>query len=237
MYDPIELQIDVTDAASLGTKAQVAVTVFLPDEEERSEPQVVCFAFPGGGYCRRYYSFDMPDGSGGGQAGWHVARGWIFVTCDHLGFGDSTIPAGNILNYGNVAAGNRAAVDEVMRRLEAGTMRDGFAPVLAATKIGIGQSMGGCFTIVLQAHHGIFDGIASLGYSGIHTVVPSRPGTPQAVMPWIPRQRPRPSRNPQPSRTRGGDRSHPVRARLDHRRRSRARAPARLGLPLRRRSG
>jgi pimeloyl-ACP methyl ester carboxylesterase len=57
--------------------------------------------------------------------------------------------------------------------------------VRGATKIGIGQSMGGCFTIVLQGQHGTFDGIASLGYSGIHTHVPSRPGETPSLMPWM----------------------------------------------------
>jgi pimeloyl-ACP methyl ester carboxylesterase len=148
---------------------------------------VVCFAFPGGGYCRRYYSFDMPDSTGGGQAGWHTERGWIFVACDHLGFGDSTIPDGNALDYDNVALGNRATVEAVMKDLEAGAVHDDFAPVSDATMLGIGQSMGGCFTVVLQGQHRTFDGIAAFGYSAIHTVVPTRPGAPTSVWPWIPR--------------------------------------------------
>ena len=187
MHDPIELRIDVTDAAGLGIEAYTAATVYLPDAGQLSKPAVVCFAFPGGGYCRRYFSFDMPGSSGGGEAGWHVARGWIFVECDHLGFGDATIPEGNALNYDNTAAGNRATVDETMRRLELGTVLDGYPPVGDATKLGIGQSMGGCYTIVLQGQFGTFDGVASLGYSAIHTVVPSRPGTTPGVWPWIAR--------------------------------------------------
>ena len=187
MYDPIELQIDVPESVDFGVEAHTAATVFLPDDGALCDPPVVCFAFPGGGYCRRYFSFDMPNSSGGGEAAWHVDRGWIFVACDHLGFGDSTIPKGNALNFENVALGNQTTVDVVMAKLEAGTLLDGFAPVRGATRLGIGQSMGGCFTIVLQAHHQTFDGIASLGYSGIHTVVPTRPGAPQAAWPWIAR--------------------------------------------------
>jgi pimeloyl-ACP methyl ester carboxylesterase len=45
--------------------------------------------------------------------------------------------------------------------------------------------MGGCFTIVLQGQRGTFDGIATMGYSGIHTIVPSRPGGPQMAWPWL----------------------------------------------------
>jgi alpha-beta hydrolase superfamily lysophospholipase len=185
MYEPIELEIDVTEAAALGFPAHTAATVFLPDPATLGEVPVVCFAFPGGGYCRRYYSFDMPDGSGGGQAGWHTQRGWIFVACDHLGFGDSTAPEGNVLDYDNIARGNHATVQAVMEKLESGTLLEGYPAVHGATKLGIGQSMGGCFTIVAQGQLETFDGIAALGFSGIHTVVPNRPGTPAAVWPWV----------------------------------------------------
>jgi pimeloyl-ACP methyl ester carboxylesterase len=180
----IELKIDVTDAAALGAPMQTAVTVFLPDGA-LAQPPVVCFAFPGGGYCRRYFSFDMPDGPEGGEAGFHCERGWIFVACDHLGFGDSTIPEGNALDYENIARGNDATVKAVMHRLESGTLWAGYPRISGATKLGIGQSMGGCFTIVAQAQLGTFDGVGILGYSGIHTVVPSRPGAPSAVWPWV----------------------------------------------------
>lgn len=190
MKPAIDLYIDVTDAAGLGTPAQTAISVHLPDDGAMAEPPVVCFAFPGGGYSRRYYAFDMPDSAGGGQAAYHCARGWIFVACDHLGFGGSTVPPGNALDLDNVAAANDATVRAVMERLEAGTLAPGLAPIGGATRLGIGQSMGGCFTIVAQASHGTFDGVGILGYSAIHTVVPTRPGQPQAAWPWISRRSP-----------------------------------------------
>jgi pimeloyl-ACP methyl ester carboxylesterase len=185
MREPIELRVDVTEAAGIGMSAETAATVYLPDGP-LSDPPVVCFGFPGGGYSRRYFSFDMPGDSGvrGGQAGFHTSRGWIFVGCDHLGFGDSTCPDDNRLNYDNTARGNKATVEAVMAKIEGGTLLAGYPALKGAVKLGIGQSMGGCYTIVLQGQHGTFDGIATLGYSGSHTVVPSRPGGPQAVWPW-----------------------------------------------------
>ncbi len=185
MQGPIELRIDVTSDVDLGTEAHTAASVFLPEPDELVDPPVVCFAFPGGGYSRRYFSFDMPDDTGGGQAGWHASRGWIFVACDHLGFGDSTVPEGDVLNYDNVALGNKATVKAVLERLAAGDLADGYPSIRGAVTLGIGQSMGGCFTIVLQGQHGTFDAIASLGFSGIHTIVPSRPGGPVIPSPWF----------------------------------------------------
>jgi hypothetical protein len=196
VLDPVELVIEVTAEAGIGMPARTAATVHLPPAEALASPPVVCFAFPGGGYSRRYYTLDLrgagadADGSGadpgeGGQAGWHAARGWIFVSCDSLGFGDATAPAGDVLTYENIALGNKATVAAVMAALESGTLLDGYPPVTGATMLGLGQSMGGCFTIVLQGQHRIFDGIAALGFSAIHTLVPSRPGTPPIPWPWL----------------------------------------------------
>jgi pimeloyl-ACP methyl ester carboxylesterase len=127
----------------------------------------------------------MPDGSGGGQAGFHATRGWIFVACDSLGFGESTASVGNELTLDTVARGNAATVTAVMDLLESGSVKPGYPPIRNAVKLGIGQSMGGCFTIVQQAQHRTFDGIAPLGSSAIHTIVPSKPGSPAIPWPWL----------------------------------------------------
>jgi len=178
-----ELSIDVTEAVQLGIQAHTAANVYLPDAPVVERP-IVCFAFPGGGYNRRYYALNLDD-EVGGQATFHTRRGWIFVACDHIGVGDSTVPEGNVLTYENVARANQAAVNTVMEKLEQGTLSPSIAPVTDAVKLGIGQSMGGCFTIILQGQHAPFDGIALLGYSAAHTTVPPAPGKPPLPWPWI----------------------------------------------------
>lgn len=185
MIGPIDLDVDVTEAADIGQPAHTAVSVYLPDPALLGTPPVVCFAFPGGGYSRQYFSFDMPDSSGGGQAGFHTQCGWIFVSCDSLGFGDATAPGGNVLTLDNVAAGNAATVRTILQKLRDGELPAEFPRLDAPIALGIGQSMGGCFTIIAQGQHAVFDAIAPLGFSAIHTVVPSRPGTPQFVQPWL----------------------------------------------------
>lgn len=178
-----DLNIDVSAAADLGIEAHTAVTIYLPDQPVTERP-VVCFAFPGGGYNRRYYALDLDDEQGG-EAAYHTERGWIFVACDHLGVGDSTVPEGNVLSYENVARANLATVNTVIAKLEGGELSPSIAPIKEAVKLGIGQSMGGCFTVVLQGQHAPFDGISTLGYSAIHTVVPNAPGKPQPQWPWM----------------------------------------------------
>jgi len=168
----VELHPDVSRAANLGESLTTAVTVTLPDPARLPRRPVVCFAWPGGGYSRRYFTFDVPGSAGGGQAGWHATRGWIFVSCDHVAVGDSDAPADpKRLTFENLAASNRATVDTVLARLAAGTLVAGFPPVVDAFTIGIGQSMGACLLIVQQAVHRTFDAIGVLGFSAIHTVL------------------------------------------------------------------
>jgi pimeloyl-ACP methyl ester carboxylesterase len=183
-----DLTIDVTEAAGLGEPLRTRATVVLPDPGTLSDPPVVCFGFPGGGYSRGYFTFDMPGASGGGQAGWHAQRGWIFVACDHLFVGESDAPSDPAtLTFERVAAVNHATVTDVIRRLEAGEVADGFPPVTEAVTLGIGQSMGGCFTIVQQGQHGTFDGVGILGYSAIQTVLWMPPGGPDMGAVFVPR--------------------------------------------------
>jgi pimeloyl-ACP methyl ester carboxylesterase len=71
--------------------------------------------------------------------------------------------------------------------LKAGTLLDSFPPLVDPVVAGIGQSMGGCMTVVQQGRHECYDGIGILGYSAVHTHPPEMPGTPPITVPWIPR--------------------------------------------------
>jgi hypothetical protein len=181
----LDLCIDVTGAADLAEPARVALTVHLPDQ--LPERPIVCFAKPGGGYSRGYYTQALPGPAKGSQAEWHAARGWIFVSVDHLGVGGSSLHAPDKLDYTTLAACSHAAEAEVLARLADGALASGFPRVAEPIKLGIGQSMGGCMTIVQQGRYHGYDGIGVLGYSAIHTHPPTRPGTPPIVAPWLPR--------------------------------------------------
>jgi hypothetical protein len=192
----IDLQLDVTEAAGLGEAAHVALTVTVPEVSgsagsvgsETVDP-VVCFAKPGAGYSRGYYTTDLPGpGPGkGSQADWHAERGWIFVSVDHLGVGESSLHGPDALGFGPVAAASEAAEAEVLERLAAGTLIEGLGKVERPVKIGIGQSMGGCLTVVQQGRFHSYDGVGVLGYGTLGTLPPTAPGTPDLLLPWMPR--------------------------------------------------
>jgi hypothetical protein len=177
MIESVDLTVDVTEAAGLGEPLQTRATVTLPDPATSGSPPVVCCAFPGGGYGRRYFTFDMPGASFGGQAGWHAGRGWVFVSCDHLYVGESSAPSDpGQLSFGVVAAANAATVAHVVAALVDGTLADGFPPLHDPVLLGIGQSMGGCFTIVQQGRLATYAGIGVLGFSALQTKIAFPPG-------------------------------------------------------------
>jgi alpha-beta hydrolase superfamily lysophospholipase len=181
----LELTLDVTEAAGLGEPAHIALTVTAPDEVP--DNPIVCFAKPGAGYSRGYFTEDLPGPGRGAQAAWHAARGWVFVSVDHLGVGQSSQHDSERLTFSSVVGASLAAESDVRQKLAAGTLIDGLGPIEPAATIGIGQSMGGSLTIVQQGRHHCYDGIGVLGYSPQRTVPPTAPGTAPLTLPWVPR--------------------------------------------------
>lgn len=178
MPTQLDLAIDVGHAVGLGESLRTRATVVLPDPDALGDSPVVCFGFPGGGYSRGYFTFDMPGASGGGEAGWHAARGWVFVACDHLCVGDSDTPTDPArVTFEHIAAANHATVTEILARLARGSLASGFPAVSDPVRLALGQSMGGAFTIVLQGQHRTFDAIGVLGFSAIQTRLWTASGT------------------------------------------------------------
>jgi len=185
----IELRLDVSEAVGLGESATVAVTVCLPDRV--SDPPLVAFAFPGGGYNRHYYTLDLPDDEPhehGGQAGWHTANGWTFVAVDHLSCGDSSrVSDPSRLTYEHMVSANHAAVRHVLDALAKGTLGGGVSPVVDPVVVGLGHSMGGATLILQQGQFASFDAVGVLGWSAIHSISWTPPGTPKSNVRYFPR--------------------------------------------------
>jgi alpha-beta hydrolase superfamily lysophospholipase len=184
----VDLEVDVTEAAGLGEPAHLALTVTVPEDTTAiADEAVLCFAKPGAGYSRRYFTEDLPGPARGAQATWHAERGWIVVSVDHLGIGESSRHDGALLGFTPVAAAAQAAETKVKQKLAAGTLLDGLPPVGHPVVVGIGQSMGGALSIVQQGRYHCYDGLGVLGFSALHTHPDTAPGTPPLVLPWAPR--------------------------------------------------
>lgn len=170
----VEHRIDVTEAAALGERIELAVTIYLPEPGALPDHPVVIFAVPGGGYSRRYFDMRFEGHTGYSEAEWHAARGTIYVAVDHVGVGESTIPDLSRISFETLAATYDAAVHRIIAMLEVGQAAPGFPAVAGLFKVGMGQSMGGGVSILAQGRYATFDAIAPCGVSGIHTALPQR---------------------------------------------------------------
>jgi pimeloyl-ACP methyl ester carboxylesterase len=168
----LDLRFDVSAALALPGRREMAASIHLPEPSRLSSPPIVVFAVPGGGYSRGYFDMHFEGHAGYSEAAFHTARGLVFVAFDHLGVGDSTLDGIEDLTIDHLADAYALAVNSVCDRIRTGALTSGFPGISAFTKVGIGQSMGGCITIVTQGKHHVFDGIGVLGYSAIHTQLP-----------------------------------------------------------------
>jgi pimeloyl-ACP methyl ester carboxylesterase len=151
--------------------AAIAATAWLPDELPATGRQIVFVAFPGGGYSKEYFDLSFAGHASYSQAAHHAAAGAIVIGCDHLGVGQSSRIDDPTLTLGEIVDGDAAAVVEIRERLTQGRLVEQLPALDDVLLVGMGQSMGGCLTILMQGRHRVFDAIAVLGYSAIHTAV------------------------------------------------------------------
>jgi pimeloyl-ACP methyl ester carboxylesterase len=165
------VRVDVSEAVKL-SNTYIAATVIAP--RQVSGRPIIAAAFPGGGYSRGYFDIQWPGAYS--EAEYHADGGWLFIAIDHLGVGESSLPDPALLTFECMANANAAATQAIVSCLRSGTLFHSLGPLERPFVIGVGQSMGGCVSIVTQAIHKPFDALAVLGYSASHTVLPSPTG-------------------------------------------------------------
>jgi pimeloyl-ACP methyl ester carboxylesterase len=169
--DPVPFEIDVSAVAPAGADA-IAGDVFVGDGGlgTADRPLVLVVCVPGGGMTRRYFDLRVPPGLGLGNysmARHLAARGFVVVTVDPPGVGESAAPDdGYVLAPDVVADVLAAAVAGVRDRLRAGSLGPALPRIETVGSIGVGHSMGGLLTVHQQARHGSHDAIAVLGFAG-----------------------------------------------------------------------
>jgi len=168
----VELRLDVNGSIALSGPLEIAATVFLPPADALGEAALAVFALPGGGYSRGYYDLEFEGHRGYSQAQYQARRGSVFIAVDHLGVGASSTAHLDRLRVEDIAAANDSAVRQVADRLRQGGLVPGYPALPRLCCVGIGQSMGGCITVIMQARHRTYEAIGVLGYSAIHTALP-----------------------------------------------------------------
>jgi pimeloyl-ACP methyl ester carboxylesterase len=149
------LALDVSDVALAGVR-RLASDVFVP--EQVTEPATILVCIPGGGMSRGYFDVDAPGEHGNYSMARHlVAQGFVVVTLDPPGVGDSDVPDdGYELTVQRVADVCARGVDRVLAQLH----DDG----IDGTAIGVGHSAGAMITTALQARHRPYAALGLFGF-------------------------------------------------------------------------
>jgi alpha-beta hydrolase superfamily lysophospholipase len=165
----VRFEIDVSAVAPAGVR-NVVGDVFAPARPSgaTSDEATVLFCLPGGGMSRRYFDLDVAGAEGSYSMARHLAAiGFVLVTLDHPGIGESDRPDdGYTLTPERVADVNAYACDRVLEQLRAGTLDARLGPLRVASSIGVGHSAGAGLTAYQQARHRTHRAIALLGYGG-----------------------------------------------------------------------
>lgn len=141
---------------------QVAIHCVLPPPESIAQTPIVFFCFPGGSLNRHYFDLDPGGPDGLSFAETMTAHGHACVLVDHPGIGDSERPEDGFALDPHTVAGIDANVMESVKAALA-TGLPGYPALPAIHAIGMGHSMGGMLTGLMQAHHTPFEAIALLG--------------------------------------------------------------------------
>lgn len=168
----VSVRVEVADVIGANLRQQVAGTIYLPKRLAPEIRPVIIFASPGGGYTQHYFNMQFPGRTGYSEAEFHTRHGIIFVAMDHLGVGESSTELLDSLSVEMIADGNDAFVRSVLKQLADGTVAEDWPAVNDPFVVGIGQSMGGGITMIMQGRNRTFHAIAPLGISAIHTILP-----------------------------------------------------------------
>jgi hypothetical protein len=167
-----DTKISVSDPE--GLRADLGLTVFVDPEVEG--PRTVAVSLPGGGYARGYYEINHPALDGEAQAPWHAKRGWVFLSFDPLGSGDSQVVGDGAADFHTSVRIHHLGMTQAIRRVRDGSLVESLGPIEVGQTLGVGHSLGGMQMIAQQGRHHTFDALAVLAFSAIHTVVPAEHG-------------------------------------------------------------
>lgn len=160
---PLQLTFDVSEPINSGEALSQTAWLFLPEQPLMAKAMLLCL--PGGTYDKRYWHLEVPGHPGYSFAEHLAGQGYLVVALDHLAVGESSDPqALGDLSLALLANGDAAVADQVRARLREGTLADGVLP-LDLPMIGVGHSMGGCLTVLVQARSRPYDAVVVLGFA------------------------------------------------------------------------
>lgn len=137
------------EGLGLDQPVHIALRCFSPV----SAPRALLYCLPGGACTGRYFDLDIPGDSSYSFAKTMADKGYLVVTVDHLGLGDSTqIDDGFEVTTSRIVKANANALAGLPK------------PWRQLPQICVGHSMGAMLGICQQAWYGGFNAMALLGF-------------------------------------------------------------------------
>ena len=144
----------------------MSAEIFVP--ERIRPPATVLFCVPGGGMTRAYFDLGGGEPAAGSFsfARAMTAQGFIVVTLDYLGVGDSSRPAdGFAITADLLSRCNQLAVAQISQALREGRLDPALPACPDLVSIGVGHSMGAMLTILQQAAYRPHAALVLLGFT------------------------------------------------------------------------
>jgi pimeloyl-ACP methyl ester carboxylesterase len=144
---------------------RIAADVQAPAASKLGDAPVLLFCLAGGAMNRRYFDLQADGDTSFSFARQMAARGYVVVSVDHIGVGESSRPAdGYALTPDLVAQANANAYRQIVDGLRGGSLLPGL-PALTLRSVGVGHSMGAMMTVLQQAAFEQHAAVALLGFS------------------------------------------------------------------------
>ncbi len=148
----LQRRIDVAEAIGLSAPCEIAVDVVAPRYRREGLSPVALCCLPGGYLGRGYFDLRVEGDDSYSFAAFMAARGFVTLSLDHLGSGESTQPEdGYAVTLERVVDANRWAIEKVLGELrepDPGGDRPDFGSL---PSVGVGHSMGSALSVVQQA--------------------------------------------------------------------------------------
>lgn len=148
----LQRRIDVASAVGLPAPCEIVVDVVAPRHRREGLSPVALCCLPGGYLGRGYFDLQVEGDDSYSFAAFMAARGFVTLSLDHLGSGESTQPEdGYAVTLERVVDANRWALEKVLGELrepDPGGDRPDFGLL---PSVGVGHSMGSALSVVQQA--------------------------------------------------------------------------------------
>ena len=148
----LQRRIDVARAVGLPAPCEIAVDIVAPRQLDPGLPPLALCCLPGGYLGRGYFDLQVEGDDSYSFAGFMAARGFVTLSLDHLGSGESSQPEdGYAVTLERVVNANRWAMEQVLEELRTPDPGGGRPDFGSLPSVGVGHSMGSALSVVQQA--------------------------------------------------------------------------------------